>query len=55
MALNENVLAYIFEGDRYDTGSINGYLEATVEFALRDPDLKDLMLKICKEKINKYE
>ncbi len=28
-----------FEGRRYDTGSKIGYLEATVEFALKDPEL----------------
>ena len=30
---------YEFEGLRYDTGSKLGYLRATVEYALRRPDL----------------
>jgi UTP--glucose-1-phosphate uridylyltransferase len=30
----QQVLAYEFEGKRYDCGSKLGYLEATVEFAL---------------------
>ncbi|MCR9203893.1 MAG: UTP--glucose-1-phosphate uridylyltransferase GalU [Halobacteriovoraceae bacterium] len=55
MAKEKSVLAHIFEGDRFDAGSVKGYLEATVEFALRDPSLKETMLKICKEKIGKYE
>lgn len=55
MAKDRNVLAHIFEGDRFDTGSIHGYLEATVEFAMRDSSLKEIMLKICKEKVSKYE
>lgn len=37
----EQVLAYEFEGKRYDCGSKLGYLEATVEYALRHPQLKD--------------
>jgi UTP--glucose-1-phosphate uridylyltransferase len=35
----ETVLAYAFEGRRYDCGSKLGYLEATVEFGLRHPEL----------------
>jgi len=37
----EQVLAYEFQGKRYDCGSKLGYLQATVEFALQHPDLKD--------------
>ena len=37
----ERVLAYRFDGKRYDCGSKLGYLEATVEYALRHPELKD--------------
>ncbi|MHB8254233.1 MAG: UTP--glucose-1-phosphate uridylyltransferase GalU, partial [Acidiferrobacter sp.] len=36
----EQVLAYEFAGKRYDCGSKLGYLEATVEYALRHPQLK---------------
>ena len=35
------VLAYAFEGKRYDCGSKLGYLQATVEYALKHPELKD--------------
>lgn len=35
----ERVLAYEFEGKRYDCGSKLGYLQATVEFALDHPEL----------------
>lgn len=41
MASDGNVYAYDFEGRRYDVGSKQGYLEATVEFALKRDDLKD--------------
>lgn len=36
----ERVLAYEFEGKRYDCGDKLGYLQATVEYALRHPELK---------------
>jgi UTP--glucose-1-phosphate uridylyltransferase len=35
----ERVIAYEFEGRRYDCGSKLGYLEATVELALKHPEL----------------
>jgi UTP--glucose-1-phosphate uridylyltransferase len=35
----ERVLAYEFEGRRYDCGSKLGYLEATVDYALRHPEV----------------
>lgn len=38
---DEQVLAYRFEGKRYDCGSKLGYLQATVEFALQHPELRD--------------
>lgn len=37
----EDVFAYIFEGRRYDVGSKIGFLEATVDFALKRDGLKD--------------
>ncbi len=36
---DEYVIAYPFEGKRYDCGSKLGYLEATVEYALAHPEL----------------
>jgi UTP--glucose-1-phosphate uridylyltransferase len=41
----EDVLAYEFEGKRYDCGDKLGYLTATVEYALKHPRLKDDFLK----------
>ncbi len=38
---NQIVYAYQFEGKRYDAGNKLGFLKATVEFALRRPDLGD--------------
>ncbi|ATH09415.1 UTP--glucose-1-phosphate uridylyltransferase [Halobacteriovorax marinus] len=54
LANKDEVYAHKFIGDRFDTGCIEGYLNATVEFALRDESTKDLMLNIIKEKIKTY-
>jgi UTP--glucose-1-phosphate uridylyltransferase len=35
----EGVHAYQYKGKRYDCGSKDGFLEATVEFALRHPEV----------------
>jgi len=35
----QQVLAYEFEGKRYDCGSKLGYLEATIDYALKHPEL----------------
>jgi UTP--glucose-1-phosphate uridylyltransferase len=37
----EYVYSYEFDGRRYDCGSKIGYLEATVEYALKHPELRD--------------
>jgi UTP--glucose-1-phosphate uridylyltransferase len=37
----EQVLAHRFKGKRYDCGSKLGYLQATVEYALKHPELRD--------------
>jgi len=42
---DEQVLAYRFEGRRYDCGSKLGYLQATVEFALEHPELREDFLE----------
>jgi UTP--glucose-1-phosphate uridylyltransferase len=48
------VIAHLFEGDRYDTGNIESYLEAVIEFSLANPDYKDIMMRILKSKKEKY-
>lgn len=39
----EAMYAYEFKGKRYDVGNKMGFLSATIEFALRRPDLRDDM------------
>ena len=48
---NEAIYAYTFEGKRYDVGDKLGFLEATVDFALKNPELKDKFIEIIKQKI----
>jgi UTP--glucose-1-phosphate uridylyltransferase len=45
LAQQEAMYAYSFEGRRYDVGDKQGFLEATVEFALRREDLREEFLK----------
>lgn len=45
----EQVLALPFEGKRYDCGSKLGYLEATVAFALKHPELGEAFRTLLKE------
>ncbi|MBC2576329.1 UTP--glucose-1-phosphate uridylyltransferase GalU [Peptostreptococcus canis] len=49
--LNEksSMYAYIFEGKRYDLGDKLGFLQATVDFALKRPELRDNFLSYIKE------
>lgn len=49
LAKQQNMYAYDFIGRRYDVGDKQGYLEATVEYALRRDDLKDKFLEYLKE------
>jgi len=44
LALKEDMYAYDFIGKRYDVGNKQGFLEATVETALRRSDLRDEFL-----------
>lgn len=44
----QDMYAYNFEGKRYDIGSKLGFLQATVEFALKREDLKDEFKKYLK-------
>ena len=53
LAETKGLLAYQFEGDRYDTGDRLGYLNATLTFGLRRPELREGLLKLMEEKLGK--
>jgi UTP--glucose-1-phosphate uridylyltransferase len=44
----QTILAYEFEGTRYDCGSKLGYLKATINFALKHPELAQDFLAYLK-------
>jgi len=45
----ESIYAYEFEGTRYDCGSKLGYMQASIQYALKDPDIKDEFYSYLKE------
>jgi UTP--glucose-1-phosphate uridylyltransferase len=51
LAQNQGLLAYQFEGDRYDTGDRLGYLDATLTFGLRRPELREGLMKLLEKKV----
>jgi UTP--glucose-1-phosphate uridylyltransferase len=53
LAQHEAMYAYNFEGRRYDVGDKQGFLEATVEFALRREDLREDFLAYLVNMIEK--
>lgn len=55
LAEEEAMYAYDFMGKRYDVGHVQGYLEASVEFALRRSDLKDEFLEYLKRVVENTE
>lgn len=50
----QRVFAYEFEGNRYDVGEKQGFIETTIEFALQRPDLREDLLRYMGEKIEQY-
>ena len=44
----ETVMGYLFKGKRYDCGSKLGYLQATVEYALKHPQLQGEFMEYLK-------
>jgi UTP--glucose-1-phosphate uridylyltransferase len=55
LADREPVYAYQFEGRRYDVGDKQGFLEATVEYALKRPDLREPFLRYLLKTVGREE
>ncbi len=55
LSKKEAMYAYNFEGRRYDVGDKLGFLEATIDFALKKPELKDQFIGYLKQVCNKYD
>lgn len=50
LCLSERMVAVDFEGRRYDTGNFQGFLEATIDFALEHPDTGEWLRGWLKDK-----
>ena len=50
LALVEPVWAYCFEGKRYDTGNLKGYLESIIDFALKNEEAGDWLRQFIIDK-----
>lgn len=50
IALGQEILAFTFEGQRYDLGSIEGFVKATIDYALMDDDIKESVKEYIKTK-----
>lgn len=48
------VYGYLFEGKRYDAGNKMGYLEATIELALKRPEFREEVKKIIRNLLSLY-
>ena len=55
LVTQEAMYAYNFKGKRYDVGDKLGFLQATVEFALKRDDLKDEFLSYLKGIVGQQE
>lgn len=51
IAKNEGLIAYEFEGTRYDIGNKFGYLTAIFDFALKNPEYGEKLKEYIKERI----
>ncbi|MFL5813797.1 MAG: UTP--glucose-1-phosphate uridylyltransferase GalU [Bdellovibrionia bacterium] len=52
LAQREKLLAYQFEGTRYDTGDRIGFIDATLAFALKRPELAPAVRELMKKHLS---
>ena len=51
----EPMCAVDFEGRRYDTGNLKGYLEAIIDFALKNEEAGDWLRRFIIEKAKNFQ
>jgi UTP--glucose-1-phosphate uridylyltransferase len=54
LCAKRDVYAYKFQGERFDTGNVQGYLDATIDFALKDPATRDSFIESLKNRLTKH-
>ena len=47
----QSVYAYEFDGRRFDVGEKFGFIETTIEFALKRPELRNQLLELFEKKL----
>jgi UTP--glucose-1-phosphate uridylyltransferase len=50
----EKMCGVDFEGRRYDTGNLKGYLEAIIEFALQNGEAGEWLKEFIREKARSF-
>ena len=51
----EPIFSYLIKGTRYDVGDKFGFLQASIDFALKRPDLRNKLKQYLQETLNKVE
>lgn len=55
LSRSQEIIAYEFEGRRYDVGDKLGFVEATIEYALRQKDLSEDLMNYLRVLVRKAE
>ncbi|HHV63586.1 MAG TPA: UTP--glucose-1-phosphate uridylyltransferase GalU [Peptococcaceae bacterium] len=55
LSKTQDVLAYNFEGKRYDVGDKLGFVRATIEFALRHEEIAEPLMDYLEELVTRYQ
>lgn len=55
VAKTQGVYGYVFEGDRFDCGNMNGLFDAVVNFALEREDLREHAINVIKDVVKRYK
>jgi len=55
LSKRQAVMACEFDGRRYDVGTKLGFIEATIDFALKRPDLREDVLEILSERLAMFQ
>lgn len=48
----QDIYAFVFEGTRYDLGSVKGFVQANIDYALDNIELKDELTEFINEKLS---
>ena len=54
LSLTSTMIAVDFVGRRYDTGNMSGFLEATIDFALKDPSVGAWLKEFITQKVKTF-